>query len=78
MTKEKCIICGVETLYDFDTNIEYRTHYVEGMGQLCKTCYDSGTYPKSHILIPINLIKDTPNDMELGKAVRKLYHTLIK
>jgi hypothetical protein len=74
MTKENCLSCGAETPYDFDTNIKYRANYIEGVGQLCRTCFNEGSTPKSHILIPINLIKDTPNDMELGKKIRHIYH----
>ena len=40
MAKDVCIGCGVETPYSFDTSIEYRDHYVEGAGQLCKECWD--------------------------------------
>lgn len=76
MAKEKCLSCGVETQYEFDTNIEYRANYIEGVGQLCRTCFNEGSNPKSHILIPIHLIKDTPNDMELGKKIRHLYNKL--
>ena len=38
-----CIICGVETPYSEDTTIELRRFYVEGAGQLCKSCYSSNT-----------------------------------
>ena len=40
MSKDKCITCGKETPYHLDVNIEYRSHYVEGAGQLCKQCWD--------------------------------------
>ena len=78
MTKENCILCGVETPYDFDTNVELRNHYIEGLGQLCRFCYNEGSVPKSHILIPISTIIDTPNDMELGKKIRHSFNTLDK
>ena len=38
--KEKCVSCGVETSYDITENINYRSFYIEGAGQLCKECYD--------------------------------------
>ena len=37
--KEKCIICGAETIYSFDTPISQRKYYIEGAGQLCERCY---------------------------------------
>ena len=37
--KEKCVICGKETAYDFATPIEKREFYVTGAGQLCRGCF---------------------------------------
>ena len=37
--KEKCVLCGKETIYPKDLNIELRDYYVEGAGQLCMDCY---------------------------------------
>ena len=37
---EKCVICGKFTQYLHNTPIFSREHYVEGGGQLCKSCYD--------------------------------------
>ena len=37
---ETCVVCGIETSYKFGDNINYRNFYVEGAGQLCKTCYE--------------------------------------
>lgn len=39
--KDLCISCEAETEYSHDTSIEYRQHYVEGAGQLCKSCYNT-------------------------------------
>jgi hypothetical protein len=50
-----------------------RNAYIEGLGQLCSRCYNSGKN-HNHILVPENLIIDTPNDNELGKKVRTLYY----
>ena len=36
MAKDKCIMCGADTPYDFETHIDYRYGYVEGAGQCCK------------------------------------------
>jgi len=77
MPKDTCILCGIETQYEMDENIDYRTGYIEGAGQLCSECWTNGTN-RTSLLIPISTIKNTPNDMELGKLVRKLYHESIK
>ena len=37
---EDCVNCGKETEYPINMNIDYRSYYVEGAGQLCKECYD--------------------------------------
>lgn len=37
---EKCVGCGVDTKIDVNTHVDYRFYYVEGAGQLCKSCYD--------------------------------------
>ena len=36
---EKCILCGCNSGYKFNTPIEQRQFYVEGAGQLCKECF---------------------------------------
>lgn len=78
MAKEKCISCEKETPYDFDTHIDYRSYYVEGAGQLCRNCFTAGSLPQTTTMVsvPTKLIKDTPNDMELGKLVRTIYHNI--
>ena len=62
-----------------------RYGYVEGAGQCCKECYDktNKTYDDyatkvmknrtTLITISAEDILNTPNDMELGEKVRKLY-----
>ena len=40
MKKEKCISCGKETQYDELEHIDHRYFYIEGVGQLCCTCYN--------------------------------------
>lgn len=76
MAKEKCVLCGTETLYDESTHIDHRYGYVEGAGQLCKECYIKGT-ERRQIVIPADMIYNTPNDMELGKKVRLIYNQSI-
>jgi hypothetical protein len=63
--KDKCIMCGAETPYEFETHIDYRIGYVEGAGQTC---------PRGCVSIPQSTILDTPNDFELGGLVRKLFY----
>ena len=36
---EKCIICSKLTEVRKDTDIEFRSFYIEGVGQLCEKCY---------------------------------------
>lgn len=71
--KDKCILCGVETAYEETVHIDMRVGYIEGAGQLCSQCYRAGTN-HNHIIVPVNTIIDTPNDMELGDKVRRLYY----
>lgn len=72
MAKDTCVMCGAETPYDYETNINFRYGYVEGAGQMCKSCYDEGTERKQ-ILVPTDMIYNTPNNQELGEKVRQIY-----
>lgn len=75
--KEHCVICGKETPYFISTHIDYRVGYVEGVGQLCRTCdQDSRQDFKSSRILTIDrkLVESTPNDFDLGSKVRKHYH----
>jgi hypothetical protein len=73
MAKDKCVLCGEDSPYEFETHIDLRVGYIEGAGQLCTKCLNKGT-ERRHMAVPINLIYDTPNDAELGAAVRQLYY----
>ena len=73
--KEKCVMCGNETQYNISDHIDLRYGYVEGMGQLCSSCYQGSS--RSSILIDHRTVMDTPNDMELGMKVRQAYHDAI-
>ena len=74
MPNETCILCGKETTVDVNTHIDFRDGYVEGAGQLCIECYQKDNQSsRNHITIPENLIKDTPNDTELGAKIRQFY-----
>lgn len=72
MAKDTCVLCGVETPYDYETHIDLRIGYIEGAGQLCKSCYNIGS-SRQHVAIPVYLIMNTPNDQELGAKVRRIY-----
>ena len=41
ITKEKCVVCHKETIYDKSEHISFRMAYIDGVGQLCFECYDS-------------------------------------
>ena len=69
-----CIMCGAQTPYAKSIPIDYRYGYVEGAGQLCKSCYERGTERKQ-ILIPSDLVYNTPNDQELGAKIRQIYNS---
>jgi hypothetical protein len=77
MAKDLCIMCGVETPYDFETHVDIRLGYIEGAGQLCSRCYSGGT-DRNHISIPEEMIYNTPNDQELGEKVRQIYWKNLK
>jgi hypothetical protein len=76
MANDNCISCGVETPYHRDVNIDYRSHYVEGAGQMCKGCWDDlcSSGEDTIYFIPESMIKETPNDFELGQKVRSMYN----
>lgn len=69
---DSCVLCNAKTRYQRSTHIDYRYGYVEGCGQLCESCYKGGT-ERRQILVPANVVYNTPNDQELGAKVRKLY-----
>ena len=39
-SRDKCVMCGEDTIYLTNTPISYRIGYVEGAGQLCPSCYE--------------------------------------
>jgi hypothetical protein len=73
MPKEKCVVCGAETTYEFETHIDFRTGYIEGVGQHCVKCFNKGS-KREMITIPKSFINDFSNDMELGREVRGFYY----
>ena len=45
--KDKCVLCGKDTEYEKSVHIDFREHYIEGSGQLCKECFEL-IYGKRH------------------------------
>ena len=37
---EHCVVCGKDTTIPVTMHIDHRFYYVEGAGQLCRTCYN--------------------------------------
>jgi len=73
MPNEKCVMCGNETSYDVSVHIDMRYGYIEGMGQLCSSCYMNKS-SRSSIMVDYRTIMDTPNDAALGEKVRRLFY----
>jgi hypothetical protein len=71
---EKCLICGKDTPYRFNDDVDTRIGYIEGAGQGCYQSQICNEEPnKQLITISEELIYSTPNDQELGNKVRKIY-----
>ena len=88
MAKEKCVKCGKETSYDFETHIDLRSYYIEGIGQFCRSCFNdtpklteenqdyanfSSKDNLNKIVISEDLVRETPNNYELGEKIRRLF-----
>lgn len=72
---DDCVMCKSTTQYKTSTHIDFRVGYVEGVGQLCTECYEAGSSNgREMIMIPKSLIKNHPNDAELGYLVRSYFH----
>ena len=93
MPKETCILCGKETHEEITTHVDFRTGYIDGVGQLCIGCYNKSHYQgyvtddeikrimknrTTLVTISAEDILNTPNDMELGAKVRKQYYETTK
>ena len=72
MNKEKCIMCGKETPYDFETHVDMRIGYIDGLGQCCINCMEE-KIDNDVICLSKKLIIETPNNYELGEKIRSLY-----
>lgn len=82
MAKDKCVMCGKDTPYDFETHIDLRYGYIEGGGQgcyqpqVCNKLVEPINPPNDHLehfLVSFYTVKSTPNDAELGAKVRQMY-----
>jgi hypothetical protein len=75
MAKDKCVVCGKETPYNFETHIDHRVGYIEGGGQGCfQPHMCSQERSRKLFTISEELVYSTPNDAELGAKVRQLYY----
>ena len=44
--RELCIVCGEVTRYKKTDHIDFRSGYIEGLGQLCAKCSYTRTFIK--------------------------------
>ena len=71
-----CVLCGKETPYKKEVPIDFRIGYVEGSGQCCFQPLKCEEYKKSRtILIDGRILRENPNDYELGRKIREAYIT---
>lgn len=71
IVKDKCVLCNADTLFDNTHHVDMRYCYVEGMGQLCFSCYNM----KDNVInIPVALVEATSNNAKLGEKVRSIYY----
>ena len=45
--KDKCVTCGVDSIYDTWEHIKFRIGYIKGVGQLCLDCLHEIYYKKN-------------------------------
>ena len=70
--KDKCVTCGVESIYDKEEHIDFRVGYIEGAGQLCLDCYDN-IYVKSKTKKKDNETAKVHNDLLLNNTLVQNY-----
>ena len=44
--KDRCVTCGIDSVFDFDEHIKFRIGYIQCSGQLCFDCLDRIYYKK--------------------------------
>jgi hypothetical protein len=78
--KDLCLTCGKETPYTVDTHIDLRLGYIEGAGQHCfqpKYCEEESTSTMQTVLNKLtHFVESTPDNQELGEAIRNMYYEL--
>ncbi len=67
MEYELCVLCGKTTNVEKNTPIHKRTGYIEGVGQLCRDCYQDfhlsmGATKERDDLINESLLRMTRSD----------------
>ena len=45
--KDKCVTCGIDSIFDFTEHIKFRIGYIKGVGQLCLDCLHEIYYKKN-------------------------------
>ena len=45
--KDKCVTCGIDSIFDFTEHIKFRIGYIKGVGQLCLDCLHDIYYKKN-------------------------------
>ena len=76
--KEKCVLCGDETPVDITTPVDRRgKYYIEGVGQLCRGCYNS-TYdeqkePELRKELMRLIKKQTKTEADIKEVVYTIY-----
>ena len=54
MMKDKCVTCGIDSVFDFDEHIKFRIGYIKGVGQLCLDCFDKIYFKKDKKQIEVS------------------------
>ena len=44
---DKCVTCGIDSIFDFTEHIKFRIGYIKGVGQLCLDCLHEIYYKKN-------------------------------
>lgn len=72
---DMCVVCDRETPYKKETPIDWRIGYIEGAGQGCfqpSRCEQEKN--QTHVIVTEEMIREIPNDSELGKNIRERYY----
>lgn len=61
---EHCVACGKDTAIPVDMHVDLRFHYVEGAGQLCRTCYNKVYQDESASVWTCSICKKDTSEVE--------------